>query len=174
MYGIGRLKPNVTLEASSADLMTIARRLETQFPDANTGHLVTVVDLRTAMVGDLRPTMILLTGAAALVLLIACANLANIIVARGIARRRELAVRAALGAGRGRLTRQLLTETIILALTGAAGAVLVAAWGTKACWRSTPRRFRRMLAGLDGRVLLFAAVAAGISGLLAGFFRPFR
>src|SRR6185436_5430633 len=126
MYGIGRLKPNVTLEASHADLMTISRRLEKQFPDANTGHLVTVVDLRSAMVGDLRPTMILLTGAAALVLLIACANLANIIVARGIARRRELAVRAALGAGRGRLTRQLLTETIILALTGAAGAVLVA------------------------------------------------
>ena len=174
MYGIGRLKPNVTPEASGADLMTIARRLETQFPDANTGHLVTVVDLRTAMVGDLRPTMILLTGAAALVLLIACANLANIIVARGIARRRELAVRAALGAGRGRLTRQLLTETIILALTGAAGAVLVAAWGTKALLALNPEAlppYARV--GLDGRVLLFAAAAAGISGLLAGILPSF-
>jgi putative ABC transport system permease protein len=174
MYGIGRLKPGVSLEAAHADLMSISRRLEKQYPDANTGHLITMVDLRSAMVGDLRPTMILLTSAAALVLLIACANLANIIVARGMARRRELAVRAALGAGRARLTRQLLTETIILALIGAAGAVLVAAWGTKALLALNPETlppYARV--ALDGRVLLFAGVAAGISGLLAGILPSF-
>jgi len=169
MYGIGRLKPGVTLAASSADLTTIARRLETQYPDANTGHLTTVVDMRTAMVGDLRPTMILLTSAAALVLLIACANLANVIVARGVARRRELAVRAALGAGRARLTRQLLTETVILAVVGGAGAVLVAAWGTRALLALNPETLPPFAhVGVDARVLLFAAGAAALSGLLAG------
>ena len=174
MFAIGRLKPNVTLEAARADLMTISRRLEKQYPDANTGHLTTVVDLRSAMVGDLRPTMILLTSAAALVLLIACANLANIIVARGIARRRELAVRAALGAGRARLTRQLRTETTILALIGAVGAIVVAAWGTKALLALNPETlppYARV--GLDARVLFFAAVAAVVSGLLAGILPSF-
>ena len=174
MFAIGRLKPNVTLEASRADLMTISRRLEKQYPEANTGHLTSVLDLREAMVGDIRPTMILLTSAAALVLLIACANLANLIVARGIARRRELAVRAALGAGRGRLTRQLLTETTILAMFGALGAMLVAQWGTKALLALNPETLPpHAHVGIDARVLLFAAVAAGISGLIAGILPSF-
>jgi len=167
--GVGRLKPGVTLAAVNADLATIARRLEAQYPEANTGHTVVAVDVRTAMVGDLRPTMILLASAAVVVLLIACANLANIIVARGVARRRELAVRAALGAGRGRLTRQLMTETILLAALGATGAVIVAAWGTKALLALNPETLPPYAhVALDGRVVIFAAVAAAVSGLLAG------
>jgi putative ABC transport system permease protein len=174
LYGIGRLKPGVTLAAANADLNTIARRLEREYPDANTGHMVSAIDIRTAMSGDLRPTMILLSSAAALVLLIACANLANLIVARGVSRRRELAVRAALGAGRARLARQMMTETILLALAGGATAIVVAAWGTRALLSINPEALPPFAnVGVDARMLMFAAAAAAISGLLAGLLPSF-
>ena len=169
LYGIGRLKPGVTIAAASADLNMIAKRLEKDYPEANTGHMVSVVDMRTALSGDLRPTMILLSSAAALVLLIACANLANLIVARGVSRRRELAVRAALGAGRARLARQVMTETVLLAVIGGATAILVAAWGTRALLSINPEALPPFVhVGVDARMLTFAAVAAAVSGLLAG------
>lgn len=169
LYGVGRLKSGVTLTAASADLNTIAKRLEKDYPDANIGHRVSVVEMRTALSGDLRPTMILLSGAAGLVLLIACANLANLIVARGVSRRRELAVRAALGAGRARLARQVMTETVLLAVIGGATAIVVAASGTRALLSIDPEALPPFAhVGVDARMLMFAAIAAAVSGLLAG------
>lgn len=169
LYGVGRLKPGVTLAGASADLNAIAQRLEKEYPDANTGHMVSVIDMRTALSGDLRPTMILLSSAALLVLLIACANLANLIVARGVSRRRELAVRAALGAGRARLARQVVTETVLLASIGGVMSIVVAGWGTRALLAINPDAlppFAKI--GVDARMLMFAAGAAALSGLLAG------
>lgn len=174
LFGIGRLKPGVSVAGASADLNTIARTLEKEYPQANTGHMVSVFDMRTALSGDLRPTMILLSSAAALVLLIACANLANLIVARGVSRRRELAVRAALGAGRARLARQMISETLVLAVIGGGAAIVVAAWGTRALLSINPEALPPFATvGVDGRMLMFAAAAAAFSGLLAGLLPSF-
>lgn len=115
---LARLRPGATVTEARTDLMTIARRLEADYPDINSGHLVTVEQLETAMVGEVRPALLMLLGAVGLVFLIACANLANLLLSRGVSRQQELAVRAALGAGRARLTRLLLTETLCLALLG--------------------------------------------------------
>ena len=138
MVGVARLRPGTTAERAESDLTTIAHRNEVAHPESNRGHLVTIVPLHDALLGDVRVPLLVLAGAAACVLLIACANLANLVLTRTLGRQRELAVRAALGAGRSRLVRQLLTESLIVAILGGmAGSV--AGWaGTKALLSVAP------------------------------------
>ena len=126
LSAVGRLRPGVTMETARADLLRIARNLETEYPDVNGGHLTTVDTVSDAILGDVRAGLWLLLGAVGAVLLIACSNLANLFVSRGIARRKELALRTALGAGRGRVIAQLMTEGGLLAVVGVALGVALA------------------------------------------------
>src|SRR5262249_4317960 len=128
---VGRLKPGVTRVRATADLRTMASQLAQHYPDATKARVANAHPLRDSTPGDLRPALLLLQGAAALVLLIACANLANLALSRAMGRRRELATRAALGAGRARLVRQLVTESVVLSVAGGALGVALATVGTR-------------------------------------------
>jgi putative ABC transport system permease protein len=166
---VGRLKPGVTLDAAQADMQRVAGELTRQFPDFNTGWTARVVGLREQLTGDVRPALFVLLAAVGFVLLIACANVANLLLARATARQRELAVRAALGAARGRLVRQLVAESLVLATAGGVAGILIAWWAvhylrTVAADQLPIQRLEAVT--LDGSVLLFTVVATIVSGLI--------
>jgi putative ABC transport system permease protein len=125
---VARLRPGVTLEAAQADLDAVATRLAREMPNQNTGHAVTIIPFREELVGEFRPASWLMIAAVGFVLLIGCANVANLLLARGANRQKEIAIRIALGAGRGRVVRQLVVESLVLASLGGAAGLLMSAW----------------------------------------------
>jgi putative ABC transport system permease protein len=169
MGGIGRLRPGVSLQETQAEAAAVAARLAALHPDSNTGWSVRLAPLRESIVGDTRPALLLLMAAVGFVLLIACANVANLLLARGAARARELSIRAALGAGRGRLLGQSLLESGLLALGGGALGVLLAAWGVDALRSLAPADLPRIEeVTLDGAILGYALLASLLAAALSG------
>jgi predicted permease len=169
LVAIGRLKPGVSLEAARTAMEVIARRLGMAYPETNGRTHVVVNAYRELIVQDIRPAFRLLLGAVGLVLLIACANLASLMLARADSRQRELAVRAALGASRWRLVQHLLTEAVVLAVGGGAAGVLIAYWSVRTFVATRPTTIPRIdLIGVDWRVLLFALAVSALTGVLFG------
>ena len=172
---VGRLRPGVAVEEAEAELEAIAARLESAFPDTNTGYSATVLPLREAIVGNVRPALLVLFGAVVLVLLLACANVAGLGLARAVDRERDLAVRAAFGAGRGRLLTLGLTEALLLSLMGAAAGLLLARWGADLILALRPDELPRVdEIRLDVRVAAFTAACAILAGLGAGLLPALR
>jgi predicted permease len=169
---VAKLKPGVSVERAQAEMDTITARLRREHPDVyppNGGLTFGIVPLHEQVVGDIRRTLVILLGAVGFVLLIACANVANLLLSRAVGRQQEIAVRTALGAGRGRIIRQLLTESLLLAICGGALGILLAVWSMR--WihafgtQSVPRLGEITI---DGRVLLFTMLLSILSGVLFG------
>jgi hypothetical protein len=167
-----RLRPNVTPEQARDDLDRIGRQLSRDHPAENAHHAPFMQPLRAAWVGDTRTPLLVLLGSVGLVLLIACANVATLLLARTTNRGKELAVRTAIGAGRGRLVRQLLTESLVLALAGGAVGVVLAAWVVAFGRARLPGQFDSLpgmsAIGVDARVLLAALATATVTGMIFG------
>ncbi|MGI9088313.1 MAG: ABC transporter permease [Chthoniobacterales bacterium] len=169
LFGWARLKPGVTIEKAQAELSTIAARLAKQYPESNSKIGVNVTRLLENQVGQYRSSLALLRGAVALVLLIACVNLANLLAARGAARAREFAVRAAVGASRWQIARQLLVESAVLALLGGTLGIFLAAWSRDFLVALSPPgapRFQNIT--LDGWVLAFSLTTSLLTSVLFG------
>jgi predicted permease len=169
MDGIARLKPGITLEQARADMGSVTRNLAAIYPEADAGTGATVVLLKEKMVGEIRPYLLVLLAAVLFVLLIACVNVANLLLARSTGRAREFAIRTALGASQTRVIRQLLTESILLSLCGGALGLLLAAWGTQAALSLLPESLPRAEeVGMDARVLIFTLAVSVLAGVVFG------
>jgi len=169
LTAVGKTKPGVTFDQARAELETIAQRLADQYPQSNSNVTVSMIEYYELVVANIRPALTILMGAVGFVMLIACANLANLMLARAEGRQREIAIRSALGAGRGRVVRQLLTESILLAAAGGLLGALLAHWGVQAFVASQPTSVPRIdLIAVDVRVLTFVAALSILTGVLFG------
>lgn len=164
-----RLRPGITIAQAQADMSGIAAALEQEYPQTNHDVPFILQRLDDSVIGTIRPALLILVATVVGVLLIACVNVANLLVARAAARRDEIAIRAAIGATRARIARQLLTESLLLALAGGAAGLLLATWLTRAIVALAPEGTPRIeAASLDIRVLAFTGVVSVLTGLLFG------
>jgi putative ABC transport system permease protein len=169
LYAIGRLRPGATVEQAEGELEAIAARLAQQYPTSNAGRTIAAVPLHEDIVKDYRQGLALLLGAVGVVLLIACANVANLLLARGAARHKEIAIRMALGAGRGRLIRQLLVESVAFSIAAGLVGIILALWGVAALVAATPLDIPRLQsARVDTMVLAFATLVSMATGIIFG------
>jgi predicted permease len=169
LHGIGRIKPGVTFEQAQADLSRIMGNLAIAYPGTNKDNDAKIVRMKDRLVGGIEPILWTLLGAVGFVLLIACVNVSNLMLARATGRTREFAIRAALGAARWRLLRQSMVESVLLALIGGALGLTIAAWATRIAIAALPTTLPRAdEIGVDGRVLLFTASVSLLTGIVAG------
>jgi len=169
IFGIARLKPGVTVEQAREDMEIVATNLEKQYPNSNTGNRITLTPALESVVRTIKPMLYVLLGAVGFVLLIACANVANLLLARATTRQKEIAIRTALGASRGRIVRQLLTESILLSTAGGALGLLLASWGVDLIVAISPNSIPRSREiGLDNRVLIFTIAVSALTGIIFG------
>ncbi|HEV2224558.1 MAG TPA: ABC transporter permease, partial [Candidatus Acidoferrales bacterium] len=175
MDSVGRLKPGVTFTQAQADMNGVGQNLARAYPEADKNSGITLVPLKQDIVGDVAPLLYVLLGAVGFVLLIACVNIANLLLARSTGRTREFAIRSALGASHARVIRQLLTESVLLSFTGGLIGLLLAAWGTRAAIAILPQALPRSgNVGLDLRVLLFTLGVSVLAGILFGLAPAFK
>jgi putative ABC transport system permease protein len=166
---VGRLKPGVTLEQAKADLDLLSKQIEQQWPQSNTNVIFNAASMHEELTRDYRPALLVMLGAVGLVLLIACANVANLLLARAAARQKEVAIRMALGASRRRIASQLLTESVLLSLAGGVLGLLLATWGMELLRAYGPAEVPRLRdVSLDRYVLLFTFGIATLTGILFG------
>ncbi len=175
IHGIGRLRSGASIEQARADLQAVTGGLTTEYPDVDKGIGASIGPLAASIVGGVQPYLLLLFGAVVFVLLIACVNVSNLQLVRAIARQREFAVRAALGAGRARLLRQLVVESVVLSSVGGALGLILANAGTRAALAVLPTALPRAAdIGMDGRVLAFTAIISVLAGVLFGLAPAWR
>jgi len=168
-FAIGRLKEGVSLEQARADMDGVSRNLAAAYPEADAGTGTSLIPLKQDIVGNVQPFLLVLLGAVGFVFLIACANVANLLLARATGRTREFAIRVAVGASQGRVMRQLLTESVVLALAGGTLGVAMAWWGTQAVLAAVPSAVPRMdEIRMDARVLLFTLGISLLAGIVFG------